>query len=232
MQGRHILLALSTLPIIGVAAGFVVPPVQFEITRMFIEFNSSAEDIGVQVFLDGDPWRRVKIVNPNGVRLLEVESLSDFRELGLTELFFESNEPEIVDLPIADFLDKFPAGAYRFSGRSVEGEEVRGTATFTHVIPDGPVILTPGKGEIVDENDAVISWEPVADPPGSVIRGYQLIVETGPFAELQMTLSANTTSVRVPPEFLHPGRDYKFEVLSIETGGNQTITEGTFSTAP
>jgi hypothetical protein len=30
----------------------------------------------------------------------------------------------------------------------------------------------------------------------------------------------------VPPQFLEPGKEYKFEVLAIEAGGNQTITEG------
>jgi hypothetical protein len=33
-------------------------------------------------------------------------------------------------------------------------------------------------------------------------------------------------SVTVRPEFLEPGAEYKFEVLAIEAGGNQTITEG------
>jgi hypothetical protein len=32
--------------------------------------------------------------------------------------------------------------------------------------------------------------------------------------------------VTVPPEFLEVGTVYKFEVLAIEAGGNQTITEG------
>ncbi len=232
MHGRHILLGLSIIPVAGIAAGFLGPPVTFSDAKMFIEFNSSAEDIGVQVFLDGEPWRRVKIINPDGVRLLEIETLGDIRELGLTELFFESNEPELIKLPLEEFQAHFPEGDYRFSGKTIEGDDIRATAIFTHVIPDGAVILTPSDGEIVDPDNTVISWEPVADPPGSAIRGYQIIVETGPFAEFMVKLSANTTSVKVPPEFLHPGRDYNFEILSIETGGNQTITEGTFSTAP
>jgi hypothetical protein len=36
----------------------------------------------------------------------------------------------------------------------------------------------------------------------------------------------NVTKVTVPPEFLEPNTDYKFEVLAIEAGGNQSITEG------
>jgi hypothetical protein len=34
----------------------------------------------------------------------------------------------------------------------------------------------------------------------------------------------------VPAEFLSPGTEYAFEVLAIEEGGNQTITESCFVT--
>jgi hypothetical protein len=37
-------------------------------------------------------------------------------------------------------------------------------------------------------------------------------------------------SVTVPPEFLERGREYGFEVLAIERGGNQTITQSAFVT--
>lgn len=45
-----------------------------------------------------------------------------------------------------------------------------------------------------------------------------------------MNVPAATTRVKVPPEFLEAGTDYIFEVLAIEAGGNQTITEGSFRT--
>ncbi len=40
--------------------------------RMIIEFNSTDEDVGIQVFLDGEPWQKVSIVNPNGNKILDV----------------------------------------------------------------------------------------------------------------------------------------------------------------
>jgi hypothetical protein len=36
--------------------------------------------------------------------------------------------------------------------------------------------------------------------------------------------------VKIPPEFLQSGKQYKFEVLAKEVGGNQTITEWSFRT--
>jgi len=50
-------------------------------------------------------------------------------------------------------------------------------------------------------------------------------------AALSVDLPAVDTSVTVPSEFLEPGTDYKFEVLAVADNHNQTIHEGTFSTA-
>ena len=39
-------------------------------------------------------------------------------------------------------------------------------------------------------------------------------------------------SVTIPPEFLDFDNEYKFEVLTIEVSGNQTISERFLSTMP
>jgi len=39
------------------------------------------------------------------------------------------------------------------------------------------------------------------------------------------------TQITVPGESLSPGAEQSFEILAIEAGGNQTITEGCFVTA-
>ena len=38
--------------------------IALEISKIFFEYNSSAGDLGVQVFLDGEDWKKLKIVNP------------------------------------------------------------------------------------------------------------------------------------------------------------------------
>ena len=43
-------------------------------------------------------------------------------------------------------------------------------------------------------------------------------------------LPADRTSVTIPPEYLEPGEEYGFEVLSIEENHDQTITAGSFVT--
>jgi hypothetical protein len=39
-------------------------------------------------------------------------------------------------------------------------------------------------------------------------------------------------SVTISPEFLHPGMEYKLEVIVQEESGNKTISETEFSTFP
>lgn len=202
--------------------------------RIIIEFNSTAQDVGVQVFLDGEPWKSMEIVAPDDRKIYSVKGKGSVRKLGSTELFFESEEPSLIDLPLDEFLTLFPEGTYQFSGKSAEGrDELVGSATFTHNIPDGPVIVSPQAGGVVDLNDAVIDWNPVTTPAGIQIVQYQVIVEGGtPQRAFSVFVLASTSSVKVPPEFLEPNTAYLFEVLAIEVGGNQTISEGSFSTEP
>lgn len=201
-----------------------------DIARIFFEYNATptANDLGVHVFLDGEDWKSLKIVNPDGRTIFHVQGKLGYAELGMTELFFEGAEPSLDEFPLADLLELFPEGEYQFEGKTVDGEELVGTATLTHAIPAGPVV----SAVVGPDNALVISWEPVTDPAEIlpeeevVIVGYQVIVE-----DFQVTLPDTTTSVTVPPEYvasLGPG-EHAFEVLAIEAGGNQTITEGSFT---
>jgi hypothetical protein len=248
---RHINI-LRTL-VIGVAVAALslagVPPecwsqdeIPFEDSRIKIEFNSTAEDVGIQVFLDGEAWKKVRIFSPNG-KIFQVNGRGTLKGLGLTELFFESEEPSLDDLPLDEFLALFPEGSYQFQGRTVEGDTLVGTATLTHDIPCGPVIVSPDEGDTVNPDNTKIEWESVTNKvnPGtgqcggavSEIVGYQVIVEReDPLRTFSVDLPASATDVAVPPEFVESGTEYKFEVLAIEVSGNQTISESFFCTDP
>ena len=201
-----------------------------EISRIYWEYNSSANDLGVHVSLDGEDWRKLKIINPAGRTIFEVEGHGPYRQLGLTELFFEGAEPNLDDFPLENLLARFPEGEYRFTGRTVDGDAIAGTGQFTHAIPAGPTNVVAA----LNGNSLVISWNPVTGPPDGfpdlpiTIVGYQVIV-----GSFQVTIPATTTplQVTVPPEFVAslPGGENLFEVLAIEAGGNQTITEGSFT---
>ena len=228
------LLAVAAL-VLGAAApeAWAKP---FSAAKIIFEVNATDGDAGIQVFLDGEPWKNVMIINPDGLQIFEVQGqggLEGLEGFGLTELFSESNEPPFEEVPLAEVLAMFPAGKYRFEGTTVEGASLKSTATLSHVIPCGPEIVS---SETLPFNMARIEWNAVInrlDPAteecgGSTdldIVGYQVIVDT-----FQVTLPASATSVTVPPEFLEPNTVYLFEVLAIEESGNQTITEGSFMT--
>ena len=202
--------------------------IPFETAKIIFEFNSSGPDLGIQISLDGEPWNKIRIVDPNGRTIFDVQGKGTLKKFGLTELFVESNEPNFADMSKDEILALFPEGEYEFSGTTVEGDSLVGTATLTHNIPDGPVIVSPTPATVVS-NTLVITWSKVTTPSGINIVSYQVIV--GSFQVTVPATQASTQSITVPPEFvgtLAPGSQ-GFEVLAIEAGGNQTITEGSFT---
>lgn len=215
--------------------------VALEAARIFIEYNSTDNDLGFHVFLDGEDWKTLKIVNPNGRVIFDVQGRGPYRRLGLSELLFEGAEPTLSDFPLDELLALFPEGDYEFEGRTVEGQVIEGEATFTHAVPAGPDVSdsddTVGPG-----NALTIRWDPVTekatDPAGGtfpdvpiVVTAYQVIVAETFQVTLPATDPPAPMSVKVPPEFvasLEPG-EHGFEVLAIEASGNQTITAGSFT---
>jgi len=199
---------------------------QYEAAKMFIEYTATDNDLGFHVFLDAEDWTTARIINPDGVAIFDVAGKAAYQDLGLSELFFEGAEPTLDDFPLDELLALFPEGKYTFMGTTVDGGGLMSKATLTHAIPAGPAVSTD-----VSDDGVVIRWEPVtAPPPGFPNRrvqivGYQVIVD--PF---QVTLPAWSTQVTLPPEFVESlaKGEHDFEVLAIEVGGNQTITESSF----
>ena len=238
-QGRVALLtAVALSAIVTAPQSRAAGEIPLSKARMIIEYNATAGDVGVQVLLDGEPWKTMKIFSPAGRRLLNITATGSLNTQGLTELFFESSEPSLAEVPLEEFLERFPEGVYELEGKTTEGEDIEGEATFTHVIPAAPVVVAPQDGAVVDPNNCVIDWDPVSQTIGGsgaiTIIGYQVIVEqVDPLRVLLIDLPASVTSLKVPPEFfLQANTVHKFEVLAIEVGRNQTITESSFATAP
>jgi hypothetical protein len=198
----------------------------FKEARIYIEYNKSGNGLGFHVFLDAEDWTSLRIENPLGTTIFEVAGKEGYKDLGLTELFFEGAEPSLADVPLEDLLDLFPEGKYKFIGETVGGGRLSSTATLSHAVPDGPSVSAEVAGDTV-----VISWEPVTGPPEDFpdrriqIVGYQVIV-----GSFQVTLPASSTEVTLPEEFVAslPKGEQDFEVLAIDVSGNQTITESTF----
>jgi hypothetical protein len=129
--------------------------------KALIEINSSDGDIGFHFLMDGDDLNSARIHDPNGTKIFEDEAKGPLREQKLTETFAESAEPLCWPDPEADpddeivtleeFLERWTAGTYVFSGSGDEGEKSDGETELTYELPAAPAE--------VDFDSGVISWE-------------------------------------------------------------------------
>jgi hypothetical protein len=217
-------------------------PIPLKESTMIIEYNASADDVGIQFFLDSDGWRTVEIFDPNGMEIFSADTEGSLtRQGGGTELFLESVEPAISDLPFSRFFKRFPEGIYRFRARNNTGILQLGSAEFTHEIPAGPVIILPAGSSLPGANchklvatPVTIAWNPVTtsidgDPINVV--GYEVIVENDDLNFDVKFPAGSNPMLMVPDGLLQPRTEYIFEVLAVAESGNQTITEGCFKTA-
>ena len=230
---------LAVFLLAAVALGLGAPGLAqgFDIARIYIEYNESANDLGFHVTLDGEDWTRLQIYDPNGTKIVDFTAKGGYKDLGLTELFFEGAEPNLDEFPLEDLLALFPEGEYTFIGKTVDNEQLISTATLSHNVPAGPSPLSTAAAPACSGDTIVISWPAVEDPAAILPDGditvveYQVIVDPRKSpSSFQVTLPASSRSVTIPAEYVSTlgGGAHAFEVLAIDVSGNQTITEGTF----
>jgi hypothetical protein len=166
---RHFPLTIALLAIVAWAlplpAGATEPCGDFGECKTLIEINSSDGDIGFHFLMDGDDLRRGRIQDPSDRKIFEDRAFGALAEQTLTETFAESAEPlcwldpdadpddEIVTLE--EFLDRWEAGTYLFTGMSADNEQAEGETELTYELPAAPVDL--------DFDGSVISWLPGDD---------------------------------------------------------------------
>lgn len=193
--------------------------IPFADAEVFFEFNTTDNDLGLQIFLDAEGWRRVKVADPHREELVDISAKGRLSEIGITELRFESAEPSP-----GEVLALFPPGIYKFMGKTVEGNLLVGRARLSHDFLPAPT-FSPSDGEEVDPNNTVVTW----DAPGAEL--VEVIIESEDSDEVfDVIVSGSTTSLNIPPQFLEPGTEYKIEILVIAENGNRTIAESTFVT--
>lgn len=212
--------------------------------KLNIEYNATDKDAGFQGFVDSEGWQRLVVSGPDG-EVLKFEGLGELAGHGLTELFFETVEPADTDMPLDKVLALLPEGSYAFEGVGMEmGESTgatSGVASFTHTIPAGPELVTPGADAVVPAGELAVSWNPVTktiDGKAVDIIAYQLIIEKDqpPHPDmigkmgLSMYVSPSVTRIEIPEGFLESGTPYLWEVLAIEVSGNQTLSSSAFRT--
>lgn len=194
--------------------------IPFDDAESFFEFNTTDNDLGLQIFLDTEGWEQVRVDDANGKRIVQVLTKGPLKELGITELRFESAEPSPEEV-----LAMFPPGEYLFTGKTVEGDRLSSSSELSHDFLAAPTI-SPSDGEEVDPENTVVSW----DAPGAEL--VEIIIESEDSDNVfDVIVEGDVTSLTIPSEFLEAGLEYKLEILAIAENGNRTILETTFRTS-
>jgi hypothetical protein len=187
---------------------------EFGELQMFIEYNSTDEDAGIQVFLDGDGWKEL-VIRRNGNVILEIEAeRGPFKRTGLTEIRWETGEPSL-----ALILSRFPEGNYHFVARKVNGGKHEGTVELSHDLPAAPSNLVLANG--------AVSWDFDASQGDVDVGGFEVIVENETLGtKMETNVPAGTQTVEIPSHLLGGVNPViNVEVLAIGENGNKTITE-------
>ena len=67
-------LTLVTVSGSALGRGEAAKPVRLKAATLIVEVNATDGDAGLQVFLDGEPWRSMRITAPNGREIASVEA--------------------------------------------------------------------------------------------------------------------------------------------------------------
>jgi hypothetical protein len=193
--------------------------IPFAIAEVFFEFNTTDNDLGFQVFLDAEGWKRVRLLDPAEKEIALLQAGGQLARLGITELRFESAEPSAEEV-----LGRFPPGEYWFRGRTAEGRLLASNAVLSHDLLPAPT-MSPS-GAVVRVRDAVVEWNAPGAGLVEIIINHPELGHT-----FDVTLPASARRLKVPPQFLTPGQEYKIEILAISENGNRTIVESTFRTS-
>lgn len=223
--------------------------IPFDEAHLFFELNDTDGDLGIHAKIDGDEWKRLKIEDKNERRMLNIMVQGRLRRQGLTEIFFESAEPQFDELPPEVFFNRFPAGTYEIEGLTLDGEEMESETELTHVMPAPAVVTVNGQPAaascdddlpvVVAGDDVNLSWlsvtqsHPDLGTPGVAISvvNYEVVAEIDetPY-KMSAILPSDATSFQVPAEIiaLADEGEVKFEILVREESYNQTAVESCF----
>ena len=266
-RGYLWLLAILMIPVAALLLGTAVPnswadddddddddEIPFDEAMIFFELNDTDEDLGIHAKIDGDAWKKLEIEDSRGREILDLKVKRSMRRQGLTEIAFESDEPEFSELSPEEFFARFPEGEYEIEGKTLDGEELESEVYVSHVMPAPPDGIKVN-GEVAAEDcDAeelplvsapvIISWDPVTTShddvgePGDVeVEKYEVVVEREEPTLLIFSMELpqpdsiepdTRLEVTIPDEFIDLGDEFKFEILVHTATGNRTAVESCF----
>ncbi|XIA64924.1 hypothetical protein ACFIOY_40320 [Bradyrhizobium sp. TZ2] len=197
---------------------------RFEKLSVYLERNVQDHDAEIRFEVTGakDGLAALKVMAPGERTVIDLKS-PDLK-LGVRSLTIESPEPDDDATVRADF----PAGAYRFEGKTTDGASLRGETRLSHVFPKPAVFEYPRPDQKdVPATALTLRW---SVPEG--IEACAIVIEqTGSSYEIRGLLPGSARSFTVPEGFLRAGTAYKFAIGTIAKDGNRSFIESGFTTA-
>jgi hypothetical protein len=229
------------------AGGASTQAQDFEVADVYFELNDTDGDLGIHALIDADAWRMLSLETPRHRHEVGIVLTGSFRRQGLTELFFESAEPNFEDLSPEQFFNRFPEGDYVVHAKSIENQSFEMADTVNHLMPAPAQGLEVNGVELPENCDEelpslsppfTIAWESVEMSHPTIgrtnesieVAKYQLVLEREDEALIfTIDLPPEITEVEIPAGFAESGEEFKVEVIAKEaSGGNQTAVETCF----
>ena len=224
----------------------------FSEAQLYFELNHTDGDLGIHGLIDGDAWKSLEIEGPGEQLLMNVWIRGSLRKQGMTEIFFESDEPSFDELTPAAFFKRFPQGIYEIEGITLEDEELEAEIRLSHVMARPPGgIKVNGKNAAVNcdatlpvvSEPVTLDWNAVTKSHPTVgtpnvnvtVLTYEVVGEIEREGQnpdvlvFKADLPRNVTAFVFPESFtaLADG-EMKFEIVTKLTNGNQTAVESCF----
>jgi hypothetical protein len=224
----------------------------FSEAQLYFELNDTDGDLGIHGLIDGDAWKSLEIEGPGEQLLMNVWIRGNLRKQGMTEIFFESDEPPFDELSPAAFFARFAEGIYEIEGTTLDDEELEAEVRLSHVMPGPPGGIKVNGQDSAENCDAelpvvsepvTLDWNAVTKSHPSIGRpnvnvtvlSYEIVGEierenkNPDVLVFSALLPRNVTVFEFPESFtgLADG-EMKFEIVTKLTNGNQTAVESCF----
>jgi hypothetical protein len=196
---------------------------RFEKLSVYLERNVQDHDAEVRFEVTGakDGLAALKVSAPGERTVIDLRTPDS--KLGIRKLTVESPEPNDEGVVKSDF----PAGAYRFEGKTTNGASLVGEAQLSHVFPTPAAFEYPRPGQKdVPTTALTLRWSVPEGIESCVI----VIEQTGSPYEIRALLPGSTKTFTIPNGFLRPGQAYTFAIGTVAKDGNRSFIEADFAT--
>ena len=204
--------------------GSAEEPVRFEDAFISVVYSASDDDaqLVIRAAAEEAPIASLSIQGPDGSVSIRAK-FQDGGHLGQADIQFDTPEPSLENLQNA-----YPAGTYRFRGRTTEGDKLSGLAELSYELLPPPTILYPAEGdEDIPVENLEVRWSMPEDA-----EHIRLEVEDEEEGDsLKVDLPGDAMSFTLPNGWLKPDVLYTLDIKLIAENVNVTVRDVRFTTA-